>query len=68
MMDAPTFSDWRARNGLSWTGAAEALGMSRRMIAYYENGDRDIPLTVELACAAIDRGIRSYTPPKKRGK
>jgi len=42
------FRAWRARNQL--TTAAAALGLSRRMIAYYDSGEREIPKTVRLAC------------------
>ena len=31
-------------------GAAEALGLSRRTIAYYSNGERKIPKAILLAC------------------
>ena len=44
------FSEWRSRHGLSLTGAAEALGLSRRMVAYYSNGEKPVPKTVLLAC------------------
>ena len=38
------------RNQLSLSSAAEALGMTRRMIAHYRSGSRPIPKTVQLAC------------------
>jgi len=44
------FSDWMSRNGFSLSTAAEALGMTRRMVAHYRTGRRPIPLTVWLAC------------------
>jgi hypothetical protein len=47
---ARAFLEWRLKNGLSLTGAAEALGLSRRMIAYYSNGEKAVPKTVLLAC------------------
>jgi hypothetical protein len=34
--------------------AAEAIGMTRRMIAYYKNGSRPIPKTVWLACLGYE--------------
>ena len=37
--DARTFLEWRLRHGLSLSKAADALGVSRRMIAYYSNGN-----------------------------
>ncbi|HEX3915873.1 MAG TPA: hypothetical protein VHW60_00940 [Caulobacteraceae bacterium] len=48
--DARAFLDWRLRHGLSLTAAAEALGLSRRMVAYYSNGGKAVPKTVLLAC------------------
>lgn len=34
--DAAAFIRWRWRNRLSLSKAAETLGLSRRMVAYYE--------------------------------
>ena len=48
--DTRAFLEWRQRHGLSLTGAAEALGLSRRMVAYYSNGEKPVPKTVLLAC------------------
>ncbi len=48
--DAVEFIRWRWRNGLSLTGAAEALGLSRRQVAYYGSGEHEVPRTVLLAC------------------
>ena len=42
------------RNNLSLSRAAEAIGMTRRMIAYYKNGSRSIPKTVWLACIGYE--------------
>lgn len=44
------FDAWMREHGLSLSGAAEALGMTRRMIAHYRTGSRPIPKTVWLAC------------------
>ena len=44
------FDDWMERNGLSLTAAADALDMTRRMIAHYRTGSRPIPRVVALAC------------------
>ena len=38
------------RNDLSLATAAEALGMTRRMITHYRTGSRPIPRVVGLAC------------------
>jgi hypothetical protein len=47
---AVAFNDWRMRHGLSLAAAAEALGLSRRMVAYYSAADKPVPKTVQLAC------------------
>ena len=64
-MNPADFKRWRRALGLKQKDAAEALGLKKRMIQYYEKGDRDgrkvaIPLTVALACYAVANGIRSY--------
>jgi hypothetical protein len=48
--DAVTFIRWRWKHGLSLTAAAEALGLSRRQVAYYASGEHVVPRTVLLAC------------------
>ena len=42
--------EWMYRNGLSLDTAAEALGISRRMLAYYRSGQKPIPRHIWLAC------------------
>jgi len=44
------FAAWRARNRLSLSDAALALGITRRMVSYYEAGRYLIPRMVGLAC------------------
>ena len=44
------FNEWMKRNKLSLSGAAEVLGISRRMIAYYNIGAKPIPKHIGLAC------------------
>ena len=46
---AAAFIRWRWRNELSLSKAAETLGVSRRMVAYYESGEQGVPRTVLLA-------------------
>jgi hypothetical protein len=48
--DARAFLEWRLRHGLSLAKAAEALGISRRMVAYYSNGEKKLPKPILLAC------------------
>ena len=44
------FEAWKARNHLSLTTAAHALGITRRTVSAYASGMRPIPKTVLLAC------------------
>jgi hypothetical protein len=48
--DARSFLEWRLRHGLSLSAAADALGLSRRMVAYYSNGEKPVPRAILLAC------------------
>jgi hypothetical protein len=48
------FRNWRAKHGLSQAKAAAALGVSDRMVKYYEDGSHLIPKTVMLACRGYD--------------
>lgn len=43
------FTSWRTRNRLSLSDAALALGITRRMVSYYEAGRYLIPRMVGLA-------------------
>lgn len=47
------FAAWMADHGLSLNTAADALGLSRRMIAHYRTGSRPIPRVVALACEGL---------------
>lgn len=44
------FGNWMHRNGLSLTTAAQALGISRRMVSYYRTAQKQIPRQTWLAC------------------
>lgn len=48
--DARQFVEWRLRHGLSLSKAAEELGLSRRMVAYYSNAEKPVPRSILLAC------------------
>lgn len=52
---AREFNAWMERNGLTLTSAAQALGMTRRMMAHYRTGSRSIPRVVGLACLGWER-------------
>ena len=64
-MTADLFRRWRGSLGLKQKEAAERLGLKKRVIQYYEKGDRDgkpveIPLSVELACQALSLGHTGF--------
>ena len=42
--------NWMHRHQLTLDAAARALGLSRRMLAYYRSGEKPLPRTVALAC------------------
>jgi len=48
--DTRAFLEWRLRHALSLAKAAEALGLSRRQIAYYSSGEKVVPKPILLAC------------------
>lgn len=50
------FKHWRQRKAYTLDTAAAALGISRRMVAYYEQGKKPIPRVVALATRALERG------------
>ncbi len=63
---ASEFDAWMRRNALSLAGAAETLGMTRRMVAHYRTGSRPIPKVVGLACAGWEALHGSSTRPDPR--
>lgn len=63
-MTPQDFKTWRKALKLTQAGAAAALGLSKLTIQMYEAGKRYddgrpvvIPLTVQLACAALAHGL-----------
>lgn len=65
LMTAERFIQWRKKLGLKQKDAAELLGLRKRMIQYYEKGNRDgkpvtIPKSIRLACYALDQGVDDY--------
>jgi transcriptional regulator with XRE-family HTH domain len=75
-MKGHDFKRWRKVLDMSQKEAADALGLKRRVVQYYEKGERNgdpvkIPRTVRLACFAIQAGTFDYQGPdkdKKKGK
>ena len=62
------FSSWRKRTKLSYSKAAKALGLSISSIGFYDRGTRknqqdaeakdvDVPMTVLLACSAVENKL-----------
>ncbi|MGI4877627.1 MAG: DUF2442 domain-containing protein [Janthinobacterium lividum] len=58
--DVRAFLEWRLRHALSLSKAAEALGVSRRMVAYYSNGEKKVPKPILLACRGWEVGEGLY--------
>ena len=72
-MKGHDFKRWRKSLDLSQKEAADALGLKRRVVQYYEKGERDgdpvkIPRTVRLACSAVATGTEDYHGPEKDKK
>ena len=70
VMTPGDFKRWRKALKLSQKEAAEALGLKRRVVQYYEKGERDgvpvvIPKTVRLACFALTQGAGDYQGPEE---
>jgi transcriptional regulator with XRE-family HTH domain len=70
-MSPAEFRAWRKHMGWSQQEAADALDLGKSSVELYERGSRRddnrpvvIPKTVELACAALALGIRSYSGPQ----
>ena len=68
-MKGHEFKRWRKSLALSQGEAADALGLKRRVVQYYEKGKRDgdpvkIPRSVRLACYAIVLGVADYHGPE----
>lgn len=53
-----TILNWMAKNHLTLDRAADELGLSRRMLAYYRSGAKPVPRTVGLACIGWEQQQR----------
>lgn len=65
VMTPEQFRAWRRSRGLKQKDAADQLGLKKRMIQYYEKGNRDgrpveIPKSIRLACYALTCGIEDF--------
>ena len=64
-MDPKQFRKWRRSLDLKQRDAAELLGLKKRMIQYYESGERDgkpveVPKYVRLACYALSQNVADF--------
>lgn len=55
---AAWLASWMSGHRLTQTAAAEALGVSRRMLNYYLAGEKPIPKTVFLACLGWEAKVK----------
>jgi DNA-binding transcriptional regulator YiaG len=51
------FRAWRERKAYTLDSAAKALGLSRRMLACYESGEKPVPRVVALATKALEPAL-----------
>lgn len=68
VMSPSSFKRWRKSLKLSQKEAANALGLKRRAVQYYEKGERNgealnIPKAVRLACFALSQGCNDFEGP-----
>lgn len=70
-MSGEAFRAWRKGLGWKQKDAADALGLKKRMIQYYETGARGgkevvVPKSVRLACHALAAGVADYDGERTR--
>jgi hypothetical protein len=58
--------NWMHQNKLTLDTAAEALGISRRMLAYYRNAEKPIPKHIWLACLGWEHFRNTEESPLKK--
>ncbi len=73
LMGPKEFRRWRKSLGLKQKEAAALLGLKKRMIQYYEKGERDgkaivVPKYIRLACFAIGEGIADFDGEKAQSQ
>ncbi len=59
-MFADQFRNWIERRDLNVARAAEILGVDRRIVDRWLDGEREIPKAVETACRLLTGKIRLY--------
>ncbi len=55
ILSPDAFKAWRERKAYTLDAAARALGISRRMVAYHEQGAKPIPRVVALATRGLEQ-------------
>jgi DNA-binding transcriptional regulator YiaG len=65
-LSATEFRAWRERQHFTLEDAARMLDISRRMIAYYEDGTKRVPRVVSLATKALDIEAGDTKRPKRK--
>ncbi|MFT4025804.1 MAG: DUF2442 domain-containing protein [Novosphingobium sp.] len=63
--DVRAFLEWRLRHALSLSKAADALGISRRMVAYYSNGEKSGCRSRSCLPAGAGKSARGFTRPHR---
>jgi hypothetical protein len=58
-MNATAFKLFLNDNGLTLDGAAAAIGVSRRNVAYYASGKKPVPREVALACLGYTQALKA---------
>ena len=72
-MTPQQFRTWRKSLGFKQADAGEFLGLKKRIIQYYERGERggkplEIPKYVRLACYAATRGVTDFDGTRAKTK
>lgn len=60
--------NWMAKHGMTLDRAAQELGLSRRMLAYYRSGEKPVPRTVALAMKGWDALYAGKAKSRKGGE
>lgn len=60
-MNGAEFKTWRESRGMTQADLGKILGMHGDSIARHERSEGAIPKPIEIACAAISLGVKSYS-------
>jgi hypothetical protein len=61
-MTGDQLEQWRVHTGMPVTKVVGVLGVSRNAWYTWVKGTQPVPKAIELACAAVSLGVRSYPP------